>query len=206
MNDLLIDPLTGGKLLYDNNSNTLSSSVSGNRYPVIGSIPQIIIDNNHIIAKSDIHSKYKSDFNYSDHYQKDAELFDYSEQDIPEIIKNEFERLHDSIVNEITNKISIVLDVGCGNGWASKKLIPIGKKVISMDISSTNPINAVSQLQHKNHAGLIADGYNIPIKENTIDCIIVSEVIEHVPDPRLFIINLINLLKDRRDTYYNYAI
>jgi len=87
------------------------------------------------------------------------------------------------------------LDIGCGNGWVSKKLIPLGKKVISSDISYTNPINAVKDIKHINHAGLIADAYNLPLKENSIDCIIASEILEHVPDPKAFIKNLIRLIK-----------
>jgi 2-polyprenyl-3-methyl-5-hydroxy-6-metoxy-1,4-benzoquinol methylase len=149
------------------------------------------------VRKSDIHKKYNSDFNYSDHYQKDAELFDYSEQDLPEVTKNEIKRLHDSIISEISKELTLVLDVGCGNGWASKKLIPLGKKVISMDISSHNPVNAVREMKDNNHAGLIADVFNIPIKEKSIDCIIASEILEHVPDPGLVIAKLIKLLRNR---------
>ena len=195
LDELLIDPLTREPLFFDITSNTLRSSFSGNSYCVIESIPRIIIDDNQSIAKSNLHHVNDSDFKYSDHYQKDADLFDYSEQNLPEITKNEFSRLRESIIREISNDLSIVLDVGCGNGWVSKKLIPLGKKVISMDISSTNPINAIREVQHKNHAGLIADAYNIPLKENSIDCIIASEILEHVPDPKSFIISLIKLLK-----------
>lgn len=195
LNELLIDPLTGEPLFFDNISNTLRNSFSGNSYCLIESIPRIIIDDNQSIAKSNLHYVNDSDFKYHDHYQKDADLFDYSELNMPEVTKNEFCRLRESIIREISNDLSLVLDVGCGNGWVSKKLIPLGKKVISMDISSTNPINAIREVQHKNHAGLIADVYNIPLKENSIDCIIVSEVLEHVPDPKAAIINLIKLLK-----------
>ena len=193
--ELLIDPVTGEELFFDNSSDTLRSSFSGNCYCLIESIPCIIIDDNQSITKSNLHLEYNSDFKYSDHYQKDADLFDYSEQKIPDTTKNEYNRLHESIIREISHDYSIVLDVGCGNGWVSKKLIPLGKKVISMDISSTNPIKAIKEVQHKNHAGLIADVFNIPIKENSIDYIIASEILEHVPDPKAFISNLIRLLK-----------
>jgi 2-polyprenyl-3-methyl-5-hydroxy-6-metoxy-1,4-benzoquinol methylase len=195
LHDFLIDPKTGEPLVFDFPSNTFRGSISGNSYPLIGSIPQIIIEDNLSVAKSDLHQKYNSDFNYSDHYQKDADLFDYSELNLPGIIRNEIKRLHESIIKEVSKDFSTVLDVGCGNGWVSKKLIPFGKKIISMDISSTNPVKALREVSHQNHAGLIADVYNIPLKENSIDCIIASEILEHVPDPELFINNLIKLLK-----------
>jgi 2-polyprenyl-3-methyl-5-hydroxy-6-metoxy-1,4-benzoquinol methylase len=194
--EYLIDPLTREPLIFDFPSNTFRGPISGNSYPLIGSIPRIIIEDNLSVAKPDLHRKYNSDFNYSDHYQKDADLFDYSELNLPGITRNEIKRLHESIIKEVSKDFSTVLDVGCGNGWVSKKLIPLGKKVISMDISSANPVKALREVSHQNHAGLIADVYNIPLKENSIDCIIASEILEHVPDPELFINNLIKLLKN----------
>jgi SAM-dependent methyltransferase len=193
--ELLIDPITKEPLYFDNSSNTFKSSSLGKSYSLVESIPRIMVDDNQSVANLDFHYIYDSDFKYSDHYQKDADLFDYSEQNLSAMTRNEFNRLRESIIREISHEMSIVLDVGCGNGWASKKLIPLGKKVISMDISSTNPVTAVRKISHKNHAGLIADVFNIPLKENSVDCIIASEILEHVVDPKLCIFNLIALLK-----------
>ncbi len=194
---LLIDLETGGSLSYDPTSNTLVSSNSGKKYSFIESVPQIISGENPSVAKSGIHQKYNTIFRYVDHYQKDAILFDYSGSKLPEITKNETARLHQSIIREITKDMSVILDVGCGNGWVSKKLIPLGKKVISMDISSENPLKALQEVRHINHAGLIADAYNIPLKTGSVDCIIASEVLEHVPDPKTFITSLVRLLKEK---------
>ena len=116
---------------------------------------------------------------------------------MPAITKYEIRRLHESILNEINEDMSVILDVGCGNGWASKKLIPLGKKVISMDISSDNPINAEMEVTHIKHAGLIEDAYNIPLRDNSVDCINAAEVLKHVPDPKTFISGLIKLLKHK---------
>lgn len=193
--DLLIDPITRDPLTFDSASNTLISSLSGNKYKIIESIPQIIIGENQLIKKSVPHHEFGSNFKYISHYHKDSEIFDYSEQNISEVTKNEFRRLRESILEEISNEMSIILDIGCGNGWVSKKLIPLGKKVISLDISPVNTFNAIKDVQHKNHAGLIADVYNLPIKENSIDCIIASEILEHVSDPKTFINSLIKILK-----------
>jgi len=195
--ELLIDPETGGSLLYDQVSNTLVSIKSGKKFSLIESVPRIILEVNQRILKSGIHREYDSYFNYIDHYQKDAVLSDYSENNLPGITKDEIRRLHESVIKEITEEMSVILDIGCGNGWASKKLIPSGKKVISMDISSDNPVRAVREERHENHAGLIADAYNIPLKEASVDCIIASEVLEHVPDPETLITGLINLLKHK---------
>ncbi len=193
--DLLVDPETGNRLFFDTLSNSLISSGSGKRYALIDSIPRIISDENRNIVTSAIHRKYNSGFNYIDHYQKDAEFFDYSRTGIPAITKHELRRLHESVIRETEGEMEIILDVGCGNGWVSKKLIPLGKKVISMDISTENPLKAIRDLKHENHAGLIADAYNIPLKESSVDCVIASEILEHVPDPRTLISGFVRLLK-----------
>jgi 2-polyprenyl-3-methyl-5-hydroxy-6-metoxy-1,4-benzoquinol methylase/uncharacterized protein YbaR (Trm112 family) len=193
--ELLIDPLTREPLVFDNASNSLIGKISKNKYPIINTIPKILVNEDLTIAKSDLHRKFESEFSYIDHYQKDAEIFCYAEEPTSGVTKNEISRLHESIIEEIANELIIILDVGCGGGWASKKLVPLGKKVISMDISSNNPIHAIQEVQHSNHAGLIADAFNIPLKDESIDCIIASEIIEHVPDPKKFISGLIRLLK-----------
>jgi 2-polyprenyl-3-methyl-5-hydroxy-6-metoxy-1,4-benzoquinol methylase len=193
--ELLIDPLTKEPLHFDIESDNLISSPDGKSYSLIEGIPRIIINDNQSVEKSDLHKDHSSEFKYSDHYQKDADLFDYSEQDMSAAGRNEFRRLRESIIREISDDLIIVLDAGCGNGWAAEYLIPSGKKVISMDISTTNPVNAVKKVPHANHAGLIADVYNIPLREGSIDCIIASEIMEHLPDPGSFIITLTKLLK-----------
>ncbi|MEO5782251.1 MAG: class I SAM-dependent methyltransferase, partial [Ginsengibacter sp.] len=69
--------------------------------------------------------------------------------------------------------------------------------VISMDISTVNPIRALKENPNENHAALVADVFNLPIKNNSVDCIVASEIIEHVPDPKLFVDKLIEKLKPR---------
>jgi len=193
--DLLVDPISKESFQYDAVKNLLVCPISKNEYPVVESVPKIILNENDAISKSSIHNQFNSPFRYIDHYQKDAEIFDYLENSIPKASKFELKRLREAIVNEIPGDGEIVLDVGCGGGWLSEKIIPLGKKVISMDISTKNPINAVKRLKHENHAGLIADVYNIPLRENSIDCIVASEILEHVSDPEVFILKLLGVLK-----------
>ena len=193
--ELLADPVTGEDLFLNESAGELESKYSERKYQIVKSIPRILINENQEVTRSALHKEHGSDYKYLEHYQKDADIFSYSEQDLSRSTKDEFARLRESIVAEITSDLQIVLDAGCGNGWASKKLIPLGKKVISMDISSTNPERAVEELPNENHAGLIADVYNLPLKAGSVDCIIASEILEHVPDPKLFIARLIRVLK-----------
>lgn len=193
--DILIDPLTGEQLVFDDATNTLSSP-SGNKYSIIESVPQIIVDESHYTTETTLHKVYRTKFKYRDHYQRDAEMFDYSEKNLPEATKDELRRLHESILREVPKKLSVILDVGCGDGWVSKKLVPAGHKVISMDISVNNPVNSIKEIPHSNHAGLTTDVYYLPFKENSLDCIIASEILEHAPDPYTFISNLIKALRN----------
>jgi 2-polyprenyl-3-methyl-5-hydroxy-6-metoxy-1,4-benzoquinol methylase len=196
LEELLIDPVTGEKLILDSSLNRLVGPDHAKFYPVIDSIPQILTGNQDP-ARSAVHQEFNSVFNYVDHYLKDAILDDYSEKNLPGVTKNELRRLRESVVKEIEggDDGAIVLDVGCGNGWVSKKLIPAGKRVISMDISPTNPLNAITMLPHQNHAGLVADGFYIPIKGDSIDYIIAAEILEHVTDPAKLIQSLVRLLR-----------
>jgi 2-polyprenyl-3-methyl-5-hydroxy-6-metoxy-1,4-benzoquinol methylase len=194
INELLVDPITGEKLFLNSSTNIYHTTDGMTTYPLINSIPKILT-NEQLKVRSKIHKEQDSEFNYTQHYQNDAVLDDYSENNIPAVTRYEFKRLRESILNEVTSEMILILDVGCGNGWVAKSLLPMNKKIISMDISSINPSRVVKDLPHKNHAGLIADVFFLPIKENSIDCVIASEIIEHVPDPGLLISNLLKVLK-----------
>jgi len=133
-------------------------------------------------------------FNYQEHYEKDALAFDYFADWHP-VHKEENRRLHQQILGQIPASAQHVLDVGCGGAWLAKELVPAGKTVVSMDISTTNPIRAVELVASPRHFGLVADVFHLPIRPDSFDCIIASEIIEHVKDPELFLACLFNVLK-----------
>jgi 2-polyprenyl-3-methyl-5-hydroxy-6-metoxy-1,4-benzoquinol methylase len=193
---VLIDPVSGEDLKPDTSFTSLSSGTGKPVYQIRETIPVILTGDNSSIRKSDLHIKNASDFRYQSHYQVDAELFDYSEKNEPAVTRHEIRRLHESIIRETGRGNSLILDVGCGNGWAAEALIPKGHRVISMDISTKNPHAAIEKTSHPFHAGLVADVFNLPFRKNTFDYIIASEILEHVPDPGAFITNLISILKE----------
>lgn len=193
--DLIIDPDSGKELIYDEKTKTLGDEESSNRYDLMDSVPRIIAKQKKKVADSDLHKMHNSEFDYIGHYQIDSELFDYSEKNEPASTRHEIMRLHQSIIKEIKNDHKLILDIGCGNGWAAGMLIPKGKRIISLDVSSVNAINAYKNTPHSDHAALIADVYNIPLRKQSIDCIIASEIMEHLSDPGDFISGLSTLLK-----------
>jgi len=46
-----------------------------------------------------------------------------------------------------------------------------------------------------NHAAVVADVFQLPFGENTFDCIVASEIIEHLYEPELFVKKLFYILK-----------
>jgi len=194
---LLVDPYSKKALQLDYKKNTvynldMNKFYSNLDHQLITILPKTTKSS---FNKSELHVNNNTTFEYIDHYSADANFFDYSNLYSNPITVDEIRRLHQTILNQVPKEAAIVLDVGCGSGWVSKSLTSEKKSVISMDISLTNPLNAIKNLPHKNHFGLVADAFNIPLKPNSLDCIIASEIMEHVTDPKVFIIKLLEVLK-----------
>jgi len=136
----------------------------------------------------------QNNFDYIDHYKKDAEKFDYFEERFG-ATKDDERRLREYLITKVPiNPISII-DIGCGSGWVAENFCKKGIKVYSTDISINNVKKSLQKTNCKNHFGIVMDSFNPPIKQNIIDVIISSEVIEHVVKPDLFIISLYKLIK-----------
>jgi SAM-dependent methyltransferase len=133
-------------------------------------------------------------FNYIDHYKKDAVEFDYFEERKGATAHDE-RRVREYIISKIPKDVKSILDVGCGNGWVAKEFLPKGKQVYSLDISITNPAKATKLYPNEKHFGITADSFNLPFNDISFDCVIASEIIEHVFDPAAFIKELFRVVK-----------
>jgi ubiquinone/menaquinone biosynthesis C-methylase UbiE len=133
-------------------------------------------------------------FNYIDHYKKDAVEFDYFEERKGATAQDE-RRVREYVISKIPKNVSSILDVGCGNGWVAKEFLPRDKQVCSLDISVTNPDKAIKLYPYQNHFGITADSFHLPFNNNSFDCVIASEIIEHVFDPAGFIKELLRVVK-----------
>ncbi len=191
LRELIADPITGEDLIeIEKNGNNFLSS-GGILYPITDEVPILLSLKEKEILNSSIHAN----FDYQQHYQEDASYFNYFKEPESATTREEIRRLHQAIIHHIPEKAEIILDVGCGNGWAAKHFLSKGKKVVSMDISITNPVKVLKENPGENHAAIVADAYNMPFKKNTFDAIVASEIMEHVYDPKLFISNLMEVLK-----------
>ena len=190
--EILRDPVSLDCLEFDNG--LLFNAVTKQDYPVRQQIP-IFTAIKEANVTTDLHTKLNSQFNYIDHYEKDAEVFDYCSPQATMLENAEEFILRKMIIKNIPKGASLLLDVGCGSAWLAKHLVPEGKNVVSLDISFVNTSKAMDSVPFSNHAAVIADVFHLPFGENTFDCIVASEIMEHLYDPELFVKKLVYILK-----------
>lgn len=198
IDDLLIDPFTRKKLDVNRELETIYN-VDNTKFKsgFVRGVPFLLPQTEELLenAQSKLHDRFSGRFAYQAHYQRDAEEFDYFKKFESRVNQDEKHRLNQTIVHNIPRNAEWILDVGCGNGWLSQAVVSDHTKVVSMDISTENPVRAIAENSHKNHFGLIADAYHVPLRSDSMDCIVASEIIEHVPDPALFVRKLFRVLK-----------
>lgn len=134
-------------------------------------------------------------FDYLTHYKTDADEFNYFEKRIG-ATEHEERRVREVIISQVPKNVKTVLDVGCGSGWVAKEFLQKNKKVISLDISKSNPQKVKQLYPFQNHFQVVADSFKLPFESNTIDCVIASEIIEHVVDPKSFLKELFRVVSE----------
>lgn len=185
LEDILVDPLSLKELTKE--GECLVEEVSNIRYPIVNDVANFLKNNHGKKNTTELHEQFESQFDYAGHYQTDSVFFDYLKEDDSVTTRNERKRSRQSIIHSVPENAEIILDVGCGGGWVAEHFLPLNKKIISLDISSLNPQKVLHKFPHVNHAAIVADVYQLPFKNDSFDCIIASEIIEHVIDPLLFI-------------------
>ena len=90
-----------------------------------------------------------------------------------------------------------VLDVGCGDGALTYRIIKKGANVIGID-NSKEGIELAQEIfaQKKVSAQLIlSSAYQIPSDDNSVDCVVCSDVIEHLAEPEKMLSEIQRALK-----------
>jgi SAM-dependent methyltransferase len=84
------------------------------------------------------------------------------------------------------------LDIGCGIGEYSEKLLALGWRVTGIEIfpSVAEAAGAIEGLSV--HCGTVHD---LPASDSSFDLVVMSHVLEHVPRPRLDLERILRLLK-----------
>jgi len=86
-----------------------------------------------------------------------------------------------------------VLDVGTGDGVLAAVLLDNVKTFMGLDISA----GRISRCSNTYKGGnfIIADAEELPFKEGSFDCIVASELIEHLIEPEKFVLSSYHVLK-----------
>lgn len=179
LEEILADPQT-----VENEPATLRQKAG---YSLDHGIPDFISDSAYTPPTTPLHDRYGTVFNYREHYKADADFFRYEDQDESSLTRNERRRSRQAVLNAAGENHSLVLDIGCGDGWVAGHFTSRQVNVVSMDLSVTNPLKALDKYPSAHHAAIVADGMQLPFRDESFDLIIASEVIEHLADPALFI-------------------
>ncbi len=89
-----------------------------------------------------------------------------------------------------------ILEAGCGDGGITLPLISLGCKIRSFDIDEKSVKNIQNIIRHNNIKNIeVSTGNAYTFNDNqSYDIIILSEVIEHVLDPKKVLNNLTNMM------------
>lgn len=195
LKEILVDPVTGENFIEEKKQGKDVLSSGEETYLITDDVPVLLPKQKNNNAVSNLHTQFHSVFDYTSHYEADAQQIDYFQAKESAASREEIRREHQVIIKCIPANAKLILDVGCGNGWVANHFLKKGKKVISMDISTKNPIQVLKENPSENHAAIIADVFHLPFRKNSIDAIIASEIMEHVYDPNLFVRKLLEVLK-----------
>lgn len=85
-----------------------------------------------------------------------------------------------------------LLDLGCGNGWFSRKAYERGASVVSLDIS----LDMVKQAALRGcRMAINGSALELPFLRNQFDVVVSSEMIEHTLDPIYAVTEMARVLK-----------
>lgn len=133
--------------------------------------------------------------NYVTHYQQDALEFDYFTPPADPATVHESERLHQEILSHLPASARTVLDVGCGSAWVARELLPHKAAVVSCDIALRNTTEALRRYPAPHHFAVTGDAFDLPFRDGSLDAVISSEVMEHVPDVSSYLRSLVRVVR-----------
>ncbi|HQU85463.1 MAG TPA: methyltransferase domain-containing protein [Pyrinomonadaceae bacterium] len=98
------------------------------------------------------------------------------------------QRLRKAIVSSAADAHGVLLDVGCG----TKPYLPVFKPFVEKHLGIEYSPESVFR-GHK--ADIFGDAMNLPLEDNSVDTILCTEVLEHLPDPEKAISEFFRILR-----------
>lgn len=98
-----------------------------------------------------------------------------------------------AIIDNIPKAAEVIMDIGCGEGITLEKICNIfkDKRIIGTDIDEKN----IGICKIYGLSATKGDVYHIDMKNESVDCCILSEVVEHLDDPRSAFLEIRRVLK-----------
>jgi len=120
----------------------------------------------------------------------------YLEQHKNPLIKLEEKNRRKIILNLIGDcKNKVIADIGCEEGYITKKIIRKCKKVYCIDIDKDILKKAKRNINNKKAVFVESDAQAIKLQDNSVDIAISTHILEHLPDPRKGLYELHRIIK-----------
>jgi SAM-dependent methyltransferase len=76
-----------------------------------------------------------------------------------------------------------ILDIGCGTGYYTRHLVDAGAQVVATEYSAAYLQQAMNYVGADRAAFRVEDAQQLSLGDGTFDKVLMTEVIEHLPDP-----------------------
>ena len=132
--------------------------------------------------------------NHVEHYQKDANFNNYFENN--PIEEHNIKRRYAYFFKWLPSPDNgTILEIGSGGGYAISHIKKTNIDYVPLDIpiASLKGIKSISEIIIYPVSG---DAYNLPFKDNHFSVIILSEVLEHLQDPKAALKEICRVLSD----------
>ncbi len=114
-----------------------------------------------------------------EHYKKDAELFDYFDEDF---VSPDEQRRRETVFHLCRAGLGQnVLEIGSGSGWFAIEMARRGFDTTAIDLSEKN-LDRIREME-PSVTTKVGDAYNLPFEEERFDWIVCNEVLEHLEHP-----------------------
>lgn len=88
-----------------------------------------------------------------------------------------------------------VLDLGCNTGYGTVQLADVARRVVGVDVAE-RAIDAARQRSGADRVEFrVVDGSALPFTDDSFDVVISFQVLEHIADPKPFLLEIIRILR-----------
>ena len=114
-----------------------------------------------------------------------------------------YENVRNDLIPLIPNDAKCILEVGCASGMTGRELKRRNGAFVAGIELNANAANAAKDVLDDVVHGNI-EKITLPYSDNSFDCILFADVLEHLINPLSALIKVRRLLKKRRDSCSQY--